>query len=54
MSMLEVYVHEIKQYIAMAPCDHTLKQFVLQDGVAECGKLKVNIIDISFLDCIEV
>ena len=40
MSMLEVYVHEIKQHAAMAPCDHTLKRFVLQDGIA--GKLKVN------------
>ena len=41
MSVLDVYIHELKRSAAMAPCDHTLKQFVLQDVIIENGKLKV-------------
>ena len=38
---LETYVHELKLHGAMAPCDCTLKNFVLQDLFIETGTLKV-------------
>lgn len=41
MSLLQSYVHELKQNGAMAPCDNTLKNFVLQDALPESGYLKV-------------
>ena len=41
MDVLDVYIHELKRCAAIPPCDHTLKQFVLQDVITECGKLKV-------------
>ncbi len=41
MNDLNVYIHELKRCAAMAPCDHALKQFVLQDVITESGKLKV-------------
>ena len=33
---MDVYIHELKRCAAIAPCDHTLKQFVLQDVITEC------------------
>ena len=41
MDVLEAYVHELKLHAAMAPCDCTLKIFVLQDLFPETGALKV-------------
>lgn len=41
MSVLQSYVHELKQNAAVAPCDNTLKNFVLQDALPESGYLKV-------------
>lgn len=53
MNVLEVYIHELKQHAAMAPCDHTLKRFVLQD-IVEYGNLKVNQHHAMFQNCIKV
>ena len=43
MDVLQVYVHELKLRAAVAPCDCTLKNFVLQDVFPETGTLKVYI-----------
>ena len=48
MNVLEVYIHELKQHAAMAPCDHTLKRLVLQDGIVEYGNYTEVIVYCSF------
>lgn len=42
--VLDVYIHELKRFSSMAPCDDTLKTFVLQDFVPGDGVLKVNLL----------
>ena len=37
---VESYVHDLKQYQGMAPCDQTLKKFVVQDFCNKTQSLK--------------
>ena len=42
-AMLESYIHLLKQYNAVAPCDNTLRSFMVQDFHREDFMLKLDL-----------